>query len=569
MPRIRLVEIENFRCIRTFTWAPRDGINALIGPGDGGKSTILDALDLCLTARRALAFTDADFHALDVTKPIAITVTVGNLPAGLLDFESYGSFLRGFDVASAAVEDEPRVGIETVMTVRLTVDASLEPIWRLYSARAEAAELERHLPWAQRLKLAPVRVGPGAAHHLAWRQGSLLSRLTDAAPDVTGALAVAAREARAAFGERTSPELQTTLDALTNAARRLGIRVDDGVTAMLDAESITLGRGAIALHTSSGVPLQGLGTGLLRLLVATLHGLLADESAIILIDELEHGLEPHRIRRLLDTLGAKTRPAPSQVFLTTHSGVAVRELSHEALFVLRTMPDGSHASVPVGAFDVQGIVRLHPEALLARVIIVCEGATEVGLLRGLDLYDDDTDSSPLASIGIVPVDAGGVTKVISVARAFQSLGFPTAVFRDDDTARPAGEDLYAADGGTVFHWSAGLATEDALFEQLPEAAVHQLVERAIETLGEPTVDAQVVSASSATLHVADCKGTLTDTHRRALGKAARSANAGWFKSVSRMEPAARAVIGPALPATGEPVAGVITALRTWARNAVT
>ncbi len=50
-------------------WYPAPGINCLIGPGDSGKSSILDAIDLCLGARRNIQFTDADFHLLDVENP--------------------------------------------------------------------------------------------------------------------------------------------------------------------------------------------------------------------------------------------------------------------------------------------------------------------------------------------------------------------------------------------------------------------------------------------------------------------------------------------------------------------
>lgn len=567
MPRIRLVEIDHFRCIRQLRWAPGDGINALIGPGDGGKSTILDAIDCCLSGRRSLSFTDSDFHLLSVDKPISIAVTIGDLPKGLLDFESYGQFLRGFDVSTGTVEEEPRIGLETVITVRLMVDASLEPTWRLYSARAEALGQERHLPWAHRARLAPVRLGPGAGFHLAWRQGSLLSRITDDVSDATEALAIAAREARTAFGERTSPELQEKLTILAGEASGLGIRVGEGFKAMLDADSITLGRGAIALHTSSGVPLQSFGTGSMRLLVAALHRQLTEEPATVLVDELEHGLEPHRIRRLLEALGAKAVPAPSQVFLTTHSAVAIRELAHERLFVVRTTTDSAHACVRVGDFDVQGIVRLHPEALLARVLVVCEGATEVGLVRGLDLYDDDHGRTPLAALGVVPVDARGVSNVVGVAEAFRALGFPTAILRDDDVPAPQGEAEYQAAGGVVFCWDQGCATEDALFAHLPEPAVHLMLEHAVASLGAPTVDDHIKSASTGTTCLEDCRGALTDVHRKVLGKAARSKATPWYKNIDRMERAARDIIGPALSDTGAPVAGVINDLRMWARDA--
>jgi len=85
-------------------WAPSAGINCLIGPGDSGKSSVLEAIDLCLGARRSARFSDTDFHLLNVAHPIQITVTVGALPDELLNLDTYGEFLRGFDTNTKLVE---------------------------------------------------------------------------------------------------------------------------------------------------------------------------------------------------------------------------------------------------------------------------------------------------------------------------------------------------------------------------------------------------------------------------------------------------------------------------------
>ncbi|WP_311769311.1 MULTISPECIES: AAA family ATPase [Burkholderia] len=53
MTRVRRLEIRNFRSLQTLDWTPSNGVNCLIGPGDSGKSIILDAIDLCLGARRS------------------------------------------------------------------------------------------------------------------------------------------------------------------------------------------------------------------------------------------------------------------------------------------------------------------------------------------------------------------------------------------------------------------------------------------------------------------------------------------------------------------------------------
>src|SRR5438128_2950103 len=107
MARIRKVEIEHFRGIGHLEWNPAPGITCLIGPCDSGKSTVLDAIDLCLGARSNIQFTDVDFHQLDVNVPINISLTVGELDQGLKNLDAYGMYLRSFDAASGEVQDEP------------------------------------------------------------------------------------------------------------------------------------------------------------------------------------------------------------------------------------------------------------------------------------------------------------------------------------------------------------------------------------------------------------------------------------------------------------------------------
>jgi putative ATP-dependent endonuclease of OLD family len=97
MAIIRHLKIENFRSVRETEWCPRAGLNCLIGPGDSGKSTLLDAIDFALGARRSVSFTDADFYQMDTSNPITINVTLGELDDELKSLDGYGYFLRGFD----------------------------------------------------------------------------------------------------------------------------------------------------------------------------------------------------------------------------------------------------------------------------------------------------------------------------------------------------------------------------------------------------------------------------------------------------------------------------------------
>ncbi len=507
LARIRAVEIEHFRGINSLTWNPAPGINCLIGPGDNGKTSILEAIDFCLGARRNIQFTDADFYLLDVDTPVTITVTIGELDEALKNLDTYGMYLRGFDAETGAIDDEPEKDTETVLCLRLTVASDLEPTWTLVSERAEAQGLSRNLSWSDRVRLAPTRIGVMAEYHLGWRRGSVLNRVSEERADASAALAKAARDARAAFGDEAQGQLAETLGIVANTAKELGIPIGEDIKAMLDAHSVSFSGGTISLHDKDGIPLRGLGVGSIRLLIAGLQRKAAAQSTIILIDELEHGLEPHRIIRFLGSLGAKETSAPLQVFMTTHSPVALRELSGSQLFVSRSLGD-SHSIQNVGTEDdVQSTIRLYPDAFLAPSVIVCEGASEVGLIRGLDQHRIVNGKTSISAQGAALVDSGGgdPDRAFARAAAFHSLGYRSAVVRDDDK-RPteAFETGFVQKGGKAVAWRDGRALEDELFLSLSAQGVGSLLDRAIELHGEELVNEHIKSASQNKKELVSC-----------------------------------------------------------------
>lgn len=543
MARIRAIEVGNFRSLKEFKWFPSSGINCMIGPGDSGKSTVLDAIDLCLGARRNLQINDADFHCLDTETPITISITIGELDDGLKRIDTYGSFLRGFDAVLQIIEDEPEAGMETVLTLRLTVTNDLEPSWALVSDRAAAAGISRYLTWADRVRLAPTRVGAVADYNLSWRRGSVLNRLSEEKADASAALAKAAREARTAFGADAGAQLQETLGKVAAVAKSLGVPVGQTVQAMLDAHSVSFGGGTISLHDEGGIPLRGLGTGSTRLLVAGLQGEVVDQSSIILVDELEHGLEPHRLIRFIGSIGTKEAIPPLQAFVTTHSPVALREFSGDQLFVLRETA-GKHSATRVGSDNpVQGTIRKYAEAFLAPTVVICEGASEVGLVRGIDQFRVANGQTSISALGVALVDCGGggPDQPFERAAAFHALGYRVAVIRDDDKPpTEATENAFKAAGGHVAKWGAGRALEQELFLSLNEAGLTALLAKAIELHGEALVDQHIKSASGGTVSLLDIQtATLIDgisvQQRQILGVAAKSKSSAWFKSVSLME----------------------------------
>lgn len=78
--RIHHLQVHHFRGIEHLDWKVRGNFVCLVGPGDSTKSTVLDAIEFALLPRWNPSFDDTDFNGTDTSKPISITVTVGDLP---------------------------------------------------------------------------------------------------------------------------------------------------------------------------------------------------------------------------------------------------------------------------------------------------------------------------------------------------------------------------------------------------------------------------------------------------------------------------------------------------------
>ncbi len=202
-----------------------------------------------------------------------------------------------------------------------------------------------------------------------------------------------------------------------------------------------------------------------------------------LIDEIEHGLEPHRIARLIRFFKAKREVTQPQIFLTTHSPVVLQELELRNIVVTcRDISNGKtrviDADSKLQKFDSQSPLRATPEAYLARSILVCEGKTEVGLVRGLDHFWSDQSKEPMATQGVIPIRGGGKDEAPRIAKHFRTIQYRTALLLDSDKD-PDDKDILAELESmqvTILRWENGRASEDVLFRDLGDGAVCALVE---------------------------------------------------------------------------------------------
>ena len=485
--QLRRLKVENFRGIRAADWSIPSEMVALIGVGDAGKSTILSSIELALYPHWNPPLSDDDFHNLDSERPIRIEATVGALPSSLCAERKFGLDLRGLS-PQGVLNDEPEEEDEFVLTIRFELDASLEPQWLVVNDRLPEG---RHIGARDRAACGMVRLGTSPDRHLGWRRGSALERLTQGGDETSRALADAHRKMREAINSARLEELDDVIEQARLAATQMGAGgVSDSLRPALEAAEASRAR-ALSLHADD-IPLSQSGLGTRRLIALGLERLVVPTGAIMLVDEIESGLEPFRLRHLLSVLrDLVATPDSGQVFFTTHSPIAVSELEPSELHVVRAR-DGD-VEVRQTPNKLRRQLRSTPEAFLARRVIVCEGKTEIGICRALaSEWPARHDSRPLGHTGTA-LALGGGSQTAKRALGLADLGYSVIVFADSDRDLDPGPEALHEAGVAVVQWEDRMATEDRVIADLPLAGLQELLEVAMEEWG----DSQVLDALQA------------------------------------------------------------------------
>jgi putative ATP-dependent endonuclease of OLD family len=564
--QIRQVKVERFRGIKKLDWRVDGQLICLIGPGDSTKSTILSAIEYALSPRWKIDFNDSDFYNGVPDEPFLITVTVGDLPEELKSDSKLGTELRGWNKIDG-LHDEPSEDDEHVVSIELRVDKSLEPRWSVVNDRKPEG---RPLSATDREALGLVRIGEFIDYHLTWTRGSALSRLTQKTSEMASLLAEISRAARDVISPVRLPALSLITKELASLSKPFGVQPKSSFQPHLDTKNVGFNTGAFSLHDGD-VPIRLSGLGTRRLIALVLQKKMVSDGAVALIDEVEEGLEPHRLRRLLRALRAQfetTQPgatAQGQLFMTTHSSVVTDELSCKDLRIVRA--DSGVIQVRKIEEDIQKRVRHSPEALLGSAIIVCEGETEIGFCKALDdWWSSDGQYDPLATKGIILVDGEGFESERR-AKAFASAGYPTALFGDSDRVLNPSEPELKNAGIKVITWADELCLEQRIALDLPWTGVQYLLEIASDLEGEDKVRGAVcnrcqeIKQETAPLSAALKLWPESTDLRKAIGLAANGGE--WFKNADSGEELGRIVVKqlPAIPTTD--LAIKIAAFRTW------
>lgn len=468
---IRNLRIDNFRGIKKLNWSiPADKkLICIIGAGDSGKTTVLDALDWLLGDRWNLPISFSDYN--DESKPIVITALLTDLPDDLMTIDSCGLYLQGVS-EDGKVVPEPFDGCEHCLVVELSINIDFEPTWSIVRSDGTLAAFKS----SARRKLGVSKLDERVDAHLRWSRNSALGKVSRGTDGAEAAMKDATQAAREALGSISMPDdFACVLDNIRVGAQAFGAASYSNMVPGLDT-SRGDGYGSLALYSGS-VPVHRYGLGTRRLTSLAIQKLGATDKSTLLIDEAESGLEPHRVIGLIEAL--RSDEGISQVFLTTHSSNSVESCSAAEIAILTNRSGVARCSfVPE---ELEGLHRSNPSPFLARSIIVVEGQTEEGLYRAFAEHHDNESRKQgdptLAARGVCLCQGNGGSSAVSKAIGFASLGYKVALLVDADDS-DTNDKLESArqSGVRIFTWPNGWSTENAIFDALEKEQISELLE---------------------------------------------------------------------------------------------
>lgn len=485
MARIRNLTIKNFRGIKNlFIDFGDENLICFIGRGDSGKTTILEAISSVLSSSWNLTFYDTDFHNCGFDSPIEIEALITDFPDKLLSDEKYGLYVRSLNIETNEISDEilpeDSENIKPVLTIKLAVDKSLEPKWTVTNTREQE---EKQITANDRATLNCSMVSDYIDRHFSWNKGnplySLLKRQdTQEISSQNNVIIDSLRQAKSKIDEFHFSELEEVTNLIKKQAAIFGLNISETRTT-LDFKELSIKDGRISLHEDS-IPFRLKGKGSKRLASFAIQSALGENGGVMLVDEIEQGLEPDRIKQLVRTLKEQQ---PSQIFLTTHSRDVVTELNASSLLLVLKENNGSKIEARQLTADnnrLQKAVRACPEAFFARKVIVCEGATEIGICRAMDKWRISKDKEQMSFQDCAYVDGTGNT-LVERAQEIQQAGISTSLFCDSDDPQVNTEKTnLKATGVDIFDCEVGNCIEQQIFTDLPWDGVNELISYALE-----------------------------------------------------------------------------------------
>jgi putative ATP-dependent endonuclease of OLD family len=450
-PIIYRLAIKQFRGIKEFSWLPAKGVNVVLGGGDVGKTTILDAIGLLLSPTNSASLSDTDYYRRDIGATFEIEAVL-SLPidGGINDQvkPSWPWEWNGTDAVIPSTDADSATNNEAVYRLRVRGTDELELAFEVVQPDGTAD----HLSVGLRRRIGLVRLGGDdrSDRDLRLVQGSALDRLLS---DKALRSRIASELAKTKVQDRLSAEAQAALALLDDAfaAQSLPDGLNLSITGGPGASVASL-IGLTANRDGVQLPLANWGAGTRRLSALAISGQNQGEHPITLVDEIERGLEPYRQRTLL----ARLLAGKSQVFITTHSPAAISAAATGALWYV------DHAG-QIGALDASKTAKHRandPDAFLSRLTIVSEGITEVGFATSLL---ERALGCSLQQLGIHVSDGGGHDTTVLLLEALAAGGLKFGGFADNEGNHSGRwEKIANVHGDLLCRWQSGCIEQNII-----------------------------------------------------------------------------------------------------------
>lgn len=497
-PSIRFLRIEGFRGIEKLEWRPAPGLNVIVGPGDSCKSTILEAIGALLSPAPNMNISEFDYFRRDIDRGFVIEAALAVGDASILKSDRFPlPPLRGWREGQFTdLPDEG--GAEAVMVCRLTGTQDQEAIYEVIGV-----DDETRVPFSralrQRIGLMRLGIADRWDRDLRLVQGGVLDRYMEGQQLRQSILqAILNTPIHDRLGDEPKEALvridgHFSKRSLPNPVR-LGLVGTPGVSL---AASVGL---MIGENDETALPLPAWGTGTRRLATLELASILAESVSLAVVDEPETGLEPYRQRAFIGDLHQEGK---RQAFITTHApailsaGAAVGAVISRINIALPPAGDAgqaapeevveparaprAHELTALEGKEIGELLASNPEAVLARLPVICEGITEEGFATRL-LIARFGEGYPVR--GIFCVDGRGHDRAVAICKAMLKAGFQIGAVADDE-GRKDGSWEEIGRRAAVLRWDNGAALEHAVFGALPENVLPLVVAWPEEFGGRP------------------------------------------------------------------------------------
>lgn len=465
--KIRRLRMKNFRSVANGEIL-FPGHTAVIGGNSVGKSTMCEALDLCLgpdRLSRSNPINEHDFYqrryiSADSTPiPIELEVVLTDLTSDLetrfrAHREYWNTETNSLLDENAEPEDTELDNVIPAIRIKFeglydteedeftaeTFFASPPPEDDVSRARVSRSAKRRF----GFIYLRALRTGSRA---LSLERGSLLDIILRLKDDDRSAMWEQTLNALEGLNPPIDsiPQLRDVLDEIDGRVRRFVNMSENDRAFQLYPSSLTRDdlRKSITLFGASArsnahVPYWRLGSGVINALVFSLLTFIAELkiNVIFAMEEPEIAIPPHTQRRIVQFLQKNM----DQSILTTHSPFVLEQFSPENIVLLERDTNGSLGGHQIEVSGIKGktyrgnLRRILAESMLGNGVICVEGVSDAEVLYAasnvLENYDDELSYTPLDLSGVTVVHCEGDGGILRYGQFFKDLGLRTYAFYD-------------------------------------------------------------------------------------------------------------------------------------------